>query len=1848
MKKNKFSTRLLTALLAVLMIFSVMPMSAFAAPASDIPAELLDNPILRALEYTGYDVQAQKDKGTLYQSGHYGSQLLNNDPGILSDIHYGTSTSGRETVADSSTVTGLAPDMARFENYGLCCAGFVSYFALNYLPNIEGKDTQFLTDAILATGMNSQAVVTWQTALNKLANAGKIEKVGTSSSNVDYDKMVPGDLIIFGNDESTHVHIGVYAGHYKGNAMMIHVGNDRGPEITRVDWMAQGGDKSSWPNAFYHLPDEIWEDDGDIEVYKKDTNGKALEGAVFVATNNETGNSYRIGPTNSSGYAKTENPIPYGTYTVKETVFPTNYHAYGKTEWTVTVDADNDGLVTINAVNEQDDGSVKIVKISEDGKVEGITFTVSGNGINKTVTTNAKGEIQIDGLKPGTYTVTEAVADKYEPQKSQTVTVVSNKTSTVTFNNVLKRGDLQITKTAEDGMIEGVKFHLYGTSLSGIKVDEYATTNANGVAVFKDILISGLTSYTIEEVETAEKYVIPSAQQAIIEWNDVTDNSFHNELKRGDLKITKTSEDGLVEGVKFHLYGTALNGETVDLYAVTDAMGVATFEDVLISDGNSYTVEEVDTAERYIIPASQATAIEWAKAINKEFHNELKRGDLKVTKTSEDGLVEGVTFHLYGTSLSGHTVDEYVVTNADGIAVFEDILISGHEAYILEEVDTAERYIVSDGQRAAIEWNKVTEKSFYNKLKRGNLTVQKTSEDGFDEGMTFHLYGTSFSGIEVDEYATTDENGIAYFNEILIGTGFTIEEVNTPVRYVIPEKQIANIYWDELTEVEFENILKKWRADVFKLDAELAGETGGGMPEELMPMALSLDSDSTIEQLGSPYGDTQGDATLGGAVYGVYKGAELIDTYTTDENGYFITKYYPCGDDWTIREITPSEGYLLDPTVYYMDASAEFYSIELNTIYPDVYEEIIKGDIAIIKHTDDGSTKIETPETGAKFAIFLKAAGSYDNAKETERDIIICDENGFGQTKMLPYGVYTVHQVSGWEGRELMGDFEVYISQHETTYRYLINNANFESYVRVVKVDAETDKTIPYAGAAFKIYDPDGELVTMTYTYPTPTTIDTFYTDANGSLVTPEKLEYGKGYYLVEVEAPFGYVLDSTPVYFDVTEDNSETEDSGVTVIKVNKANMAQKGTITVTKTGEVFSGVSVGGNEDTVIYQPVYEDANLAGAVFEIRAAEDIITLDGTIRYTKGEVVDTITTGANGTATSKEIYLGKYEVQEITAPHGYVLNGDIHTVELIYAGQNVSVTETATSFYNERQKATLSMLKVLETNDLFDIGSNGEIANVVFGLYAAEELVSASGTAIPADGLIEVINFDENGLATIKTDLPLGSYYVKEIATDEHYILNSDKYAFAFEYAGQEIVSVALTVNGGEAIENDLIYGSVSGKKVTEYGDALTGAVIGLFKQDETEFTADTALMTTVSAEDGGFAFENIPYGNWLVREIEQPVGFVLNDTVYDVVIRENEQVVEIEITNEFIMGDITLTKVDADYPDNKLSGATFEVYKDNNADGVIDDGDELIGTLAEKEPGVYEMLDLYYGHYLVKETAAPEGFLLDEGVYSVFIDTDEKVYVIENEAGVGFIDQPIKGNIALTKIDAEYPDNKLTGATFEVYADNNANGVLDDGDTLIGSLTESEAGVYEMTDLRYGHYLIKETAAPDGFFLDEGVYPVFIETDGTTYYVENEAGVGFINEAMKGSLKIVKTSDDGKVAGFSFRITGPNGFDVTLKTDENGEILIEGLRIGEYTVSEVEDEMTEGYILPEDKVATVTVNETVTVEMHNEREPEMPDNPQTGDNSRLGLWVGLAAASLGALIVLAFGTKKKRTKTK
>ena len=1085
------------------------------------------------------------------------------------------------------------------------------------------------------------------------------------------------------------------------------------------------------------------------------------------------------------------------------------------------------------------------------------------------------------------------------------------------------------------------------------------------------------------------------------------------------------------------------------------------------------------------------TGVENADAVRAYLNVETPTGTIALKKTSEDGVVAGISFVIKGEKNFNKTV----TTDENGNITVEG-LFPGTYTVTEQSID---KYEPQETQTITLIGGKTTTVNFNNTLKRGSLVVVKTSEDSLVEGVTFHLYGTSLSGLAVDEYAVTDADGVARFENVLISgnTPYVLEEVDTAVRYVVPASQTAPIEWDKVTERSFTNILKKFNVTVTKTDAET--------------------------------GTPQGDASLAGAVYGIYKGEELIDTYTTDENGQFTTDYYVCGDDWSIREISPSEGYLLDETIHHVGAEPELYTVEKNSTKNDVNEQVIKGNIAIIKHTDDGETQIGTPEEGAVFEVFLKSAGSYGDAKESERDILTCDGNGFAQTKDLPYGIYTVKQTSGWEGRELMKPFDVFINSDGQTYRYLINNANFESYIKIVKKDAETGNTIPYAGAGFQIYDPNGELVTMTYTYPEVTTIDTFYTTADGDLITPQTLEYGKGYSLVEVQAPYGYVLNSEPVYFDVVQEDS-AEESGITVIEVVRENVAQKGTITVEKTGEVFSTVS----GDKGLYQPIFSASGLEGAVYEITAAEDIYTLDGTLRASKGEVVDTITTGADGTAKSKELYLGRYEVRETKAPYGMVLNGETHTVELVYAGQEVAVTETSTSFYNERQKVEIDLIKSLEVDEAYGVGNNGEIFDVSFGLYAAEELTAADGTTIPADGLIEVITLDENGHGKAISDLPMGSYYVQEISTNSAYLKDDTKYPVVFEYAGQETALVSITANEGEAIENDLIYGSVSGKKYDEDGNALGGALIGIFKTGTEEFTAETAIQTTTSADDGSFSFEKVPYGTWLIREIESPTGFVLSDEEIPVTIGGVENNVEVELVNEFITGSIELTKVDEDYPDNKLTGAVFEVYADKNGDGKLDEGDELLGEMAEL------------------------------------------------------------------------------------------------GD-----------GVYQMSDLRYGKYLVRETKAPEGFLLDTNVYPVSIEEDGKIYTVENEAGVGFINAAQKGSLKIVKTSSDGKVEGFAFRVTGKD-YDQTFTTDANGEILIEGLRIGEFTVSEVSDDASAGYILPAEKQATVKTDATTIVKMHN----ELRETPKTGDDFNPALWAGLAAVSVIGAGVLGFVGFKNRKK--
>ena len=948
--------------------------------------------------------------------------------------------------------------------------------------------------------------------------------------------------------------------------------------------------------------------------------------------------------------------------------------------------------------------------------------------------------------------------------------------------------------------------------------------------------------------------------------------------------------------------------------------------------------------------------------------------------------------------------------------------------------------------------------SFFVKIKTetyGTAKIVKTSEDGIVSGIPFQISGTDILGNKVDETVTTGENG--QIKEKLLPGTYLVKEL--PVdRYVTPSAQYVTIESGQTSTVHFSNILKKFRVHVVKSDADT--------------------------------GTAQGDATLAGATYGIYNNGELVDTYTTGPDGSFMTRYYVCGDNWTVREIDPSTGYLLNDTVYEVGASPTLYEVELNTTENQVTETVIYGNIQLVKHTDDldpdvsgdentdepNEGVIERPEAGAVFEVYLKAAGSYDAAKESERDLLTTDGDGFASSKMLPYGHYTIHQVSGEEGKAFIPDFTVFISSNGQTYSYILNNRTITARLRVEKCDAETGNIIPMTGTGFQIKDlSTGEFVTQDIYYPNPETLDTFYVSDEGWLMLPEPLHTGD-YELYEVAAPYGYVLSSEPVPFTI--DGSEA------VVTVTQYNMPQKGQLTITKTGEVFASVQ----ENDGLYQPVYEVMGLPGAVYDVIADEDIYTGDGTLRAAKDTVVETLTTGEDGTAQSGLLYLGRYRLEERQAPEGMVLNTQPEYAELTYAGETVEVTQAAIGLYDERQKVDVTLFKTLETDGLFGLGMNEEYKDISFGLYASADLTALDGSVIPAGGLLEVVSVDPNEAggygASFASDLPFGSYYVKERTTNSAYILPDTEYPVVFEYAGQEAALVQILVNEGEVISNDLLRGRVDGVKVGENPEGgedvkLSGALMGLFRPDTEELTGENALLTVTTAEDGSFSFENIPYGHWIVKEISSPALYTVSPQQHHIYIGVDGQRIEIKVENTLIRGSVQVMKTEAvDEPssvkkedkDNNtflrfLSGAVFDLYEDANGNKEFDSEDMKIGTLKESEAGYHTAEGLLAKGYFVKESKAPEGYQLDENAYYFAITEDGQVAVVENgEAGRGFTNEAYRGNLKITK---DSSDGRKDGFAFEVKS---ADG------SYCETFTSPKSGVIEVKGLRVGIYTVTE----------------------------------------------------------------------------------------------------------------------------------------------------------------------------
>ena len=1091
----------------------------------------------------------------------------------------------------------------------------------------------------------------------------------------------------------------------------------------------------------------------------------------------------------------------------------------------------------------------------------------------------------------------------------------------------------------------------YGEDHAWIYMGEFDSKN-DVVSYLKSIGVSEslINSKTVGDGKGAggRHWRIESNGSEGVVINNKTDGKTATAMNMSAFRITKT--DVTFEIDKYNTNGDLVGKSSVDnstaVYGIySDKSCKNKVAEIKIgSNGKgsvklpnkTYYAKEIKAPTGY---ALDKTVYKIKAGVNK-VKEDFQTGKIKINKSAEDGIISGRKFKIT-YSYNGKSLSETAKTNAKGIATFDDLKVYDMSTgkaitYTVSEINVDTRYEAPKAKNVKLTDGDVDltiNVKFNNELKTGSIKINKQSEDNHNGGREFTVTGNGKT------YSIkTGSDGVAILSDIPVYDSnnqkivYTISEKNVPIKYVVPASQTVTLTADETTSVTFENVLKKFTLEVTKKDSE--------------------------------NGSAQGNASLAGAVYGVFKDSVLKDEYTTDENGYFKSKEYVCGN-YTVQEISPSEGYLLDETVYPVGAEAENYSIEHNPISMTVTEDIIKGNISIIKHSDDGTTQIETPEVGAEFEVYLKSSGSYEAAKDSEKDYLVCDENGYAATKMLPYGIYVVHQTKGWESTEYMEDFEVVISENEKEYFYLLNDAVKKSFVKIVKKDAETGNVIPVSGIGFKVWDcANSEYISQKIYYPSEMILDTFYTDESGSLMLPQELAYGD-YELHEVQSAEGYVLDKNPVPFTI--------DGSVETVVVEKTNTAQKGRISVQKTGDIFTTVATASsaytdeNCETIVnpttYTPVFASGNLSGAVFQIIAVEDIVTLDGTIRANAGDVVAEITTDENGYAETDLLYLGKYEVREITAPDGYALNAESQFVELTYAGQEIAVRDTVnTSFVNDYQGVEISLSKVMEKDELFNIGNSDEYTRVRFGLFAAENITAADGSVIPADGLISEISLAENMSAKFDTALPFGKYYVQEIATDEHYVLNGKKYLVNFEYMGQEVTTV--TVDCGE-FKNALKRGKISGKKVDENEKSLENALFGLFAVDTAEFTADNAYMTAVSDENGHFEFDKIPYGEYIVREIEAPTGYILSDESYPVTISEDGEVIEIKAVNKSTK--VRISKQDITTGE-ELPGATLQI--------IDEDGNVATEWVSTDEAHFIEGKLIAGKEYTLRETIAPDGY--------------------------------------------------------------------------------------------------------------------------------------------------------------------------------------------------------------------------------------------------------------------------------
>ena len=1289
----------------------------------------------------------------------------------------------------------------------------------------------------------------------------------------------------------------------------------------------------------------------------------------------------------------------------------------------------------------------------------------------------------------------------------------------------------------------------------------------------------------------------------------------------GAARVSKTSADNgaVLSGATFEL----MNGAgTVLATQTTGADGTARFDNL---PAGGYTVREVGAPTGYKIAVnpSQTVTVAAGATSDVRFENDRVNGKIRIVK--RDALTKealaGAVFTVTRLSAAegGGAVGEAVATLTTGADGTAETGWLQWGRYRVAETGVPEHYAdggfvteidcTEDGKTYAVEAENEPTKGWIRLVKTDRLTGNPI------EGVAFDIYENDEYGNALVADMTTGKDGAAVSPPLRKGR-YIVRERGATAGYVMEEIALdATVRSDETTQLRATNQPVMVKLKLYKRDGD---EYGGDDPNsrrcDELPQPANIDAPST-----------RGDGELMGAVFRVLAGAEIRDRQGNvlfKKGDTVVDALTTAGDDasaatgelwpglYEIVEVSPPVGYEPSDAHFFVDARSAasqsetavvtYEGLKLNSIRQGVYA-IVKflGDNEI--HDDAGL--IETPEEGAEFELYLKKAGSYGNARAFERDYLVTNRYGYAKTKLLPYGLYVLKQVKGKEGHALKSPVEIFIRGDEDVANppiLTINNQAIRYRLKLIKTDAKTGKTVRLANTAFKLLDSDGNVVTQTVSYPTRREIDTFYTDENGEVTLPETVTRGM-YFIEEVQAPQGYLIRTERLGVFVGETGDAPGEAYTLDIEI--PNEPVMGRVMVEKKGLKFVRLAEQADAfGNIVHQPVYEEGYLAGAVFELRAAEDIIGKDGTLWFHAGDVADTITTTEAGKDASKELPLGRYELVEVSAPEGYLLDGAPHEVELRYADDHTAVVETTVTLGNDYLSAEITLEK--EKEDLEIIMDSDHVRQAlvnipgegfVFGLFADEEL-RVGGVTLTADTLVATGVTDAAGRLAFVGNFPHGAYYVKELSAPDGWTLNPAKFAVTLEPQAQSggVIRVSLP----EPVHDELIYTRVTLTKTDITGQkTLPGATIEVKDEQGNVMYRETT--------DANGQIPQIPVtpGTYTFKEVYAPDGYALNEAEMRFTVDADGNVTgDTTIRDDYTC--FSLRK--ADENGKPLAGVMFGLKK---ADGM------LMMTAKTDAKGMATFEKVPFGTYTLVETQALPGYLKADTeirltVDGTFVNPKEPIATVVNKR------QKIRG----LKVDTA--GQALTGAAFSLI---NA-----DTGEIVDVAASDEKGEFYLTGFGYGDWIIRETVVPEGF---NRVEDVLIHVDE-----EWKAPNTLMFTDIPNHYEFVKVDEDGcPMEGVKFALEDEDGNVLReLVSGEDGIVHADDLKPGVYIIREIETQA--GYRLTE-KTIRVVIDENYIVADELFRLVNFPEEERPKDEIQTGVDVPVTPMMLYGLISMALG---------